>query len=565
MSMLSRLAEVPAGPTQSVTNSVEFQRVAGLPRRQIDFATALDCTELVRKPGGTKRLFPIQSVALAEAARMNGLFGIIRCGGGKTLLSLLLPVALDSERAVILTKSTLKAKTLREIERDYAPHFNIPVDKITIVAYEELSDASGTDILDDLKPDLIVADEAHALRNLSGSKASVRGKRFVRYVQENPATRYAFLSGTITSRSIKDYARLLEYALRKNSPLPRHYREINDWAGAIDVNPEYEMKPGVLKQFCADGETVREGYRRRLIQSPGVVASPLSELGASLIIQQLAPKVPAVVQQKLAEVRRDWALDGDEFEQAIEVVSALRQIACGFYYRWKWPNDVVDTEWLQARSDWHREVREQLKRSTKGMDSPELCARAAERHWKLVHEGKKSEGKQWPAQSWAAWREQRHKPPPPNEAVWISSFLVDEALTWGKQESKKGGAIIWYEHNALGDAFARRGIPTYGAGTDASTSTAPLIACSTRAQGTGKNLQTVYSRNLFTTMPFNGAAFEQYISRTYREGQPEDEVTCDWYGHTDETRGALESILADAHYADQSAGQQYAVLRATIT
>jgi hypothetical protein len=370
----------------------------------------------------------------------------------------------------------------------------------------------------------------------------------------------------MTTRSILDYAHLIELALRKNSPLPGGYRELKDWAGALDVKPEYRMLPGVLKKFChTESEPVREGFRRRVVETEGVVATEHSALGTSLVIRRQAPKVPQRVAAALGEVQSNWAIGEEELSSSLEIARVLRQLACGFYYRWAWPGDEPDYEWLDARASWHREVREKLKQSLPGLDSPLLCAQAAERFWLWVKEGrpKPRPEKCWDTAYWEAWREQKRKPPPPVESVWIDDFLAREALAWADKAKKEGNAIIWYEHKALGDKIVELGaLPHYGAATDASAAREPVIVCSMPTQGTGKNLQH-YSRNLFTSLPPNGATFEQVVGRTHRPGQEADEVIVDWFGHTQATAEALAAIIDDAEYIQTSTGARQKVLYAT--
>lgn len=558
----------------AVTNSVEFQRIAALPRRKVIYETLYerdaegnivykddapvvlaaavpDLTPIFQKPGGTMKLRREQSAALLEAARANGLFAALAVGVGKSLIALLLTEALDSKRAVLLIPPALKRQVLREIDEIYAKHFILPLDRLEIVTYHELSQAKTADVLDRIKPDLIIADEAHNLRHLD----SARTKRFRRFMDANAACRFCGLSGTMTSRSLVEYAHLIEYALRKGSPVPKNYRELKDWAGAIDVKPEYEMLPGVLMQFCEEGETVREGFRRRLTDTRGVVASDTNAVGASLIVRRRNLVVPLQVQRTLAEVRKSWSISGDEFADVLTYARVLRQVASGFHYKWAWPGGEPDYEWLEARGNWHKAVREKLKRSIKGMDSPLLLAQAAERALKG-----KTGANVWVCSEWAAWKAVKDRPVPPIETVWLDDFLVADAIALARAADEP--TIIWYEHRALGDRFEELGIPTYGQGTDASTVKEPIIACSIRVQGTGKNLQH-YSNNVITTLPPSGSTVEQLLGRTHRQGQLADVVTASWYGHTDETRSAMVSVIADAQYVEQSTGAQQKILYAT--
>jgi hypothetical protein len=542
-----------------VTNSVELGRILALPRRKLDPEGFDDATVMFEREGSDAKFWPIQSAALIEAAQQDGLFAPIGVGHGKTLISLALPDALSSKKAVLLVPPALKRQLSIEIESFYQKQFSLPIDRITVIAYSELSSAKKATILEDIAPDLIIADEAHHLRH----KTSARTKRFLRYAKNHPECRFAFLSGTMTTRSIKDYAHLIELALRKNSPLPHGYRELKDWAGALDVTPEYLMAPGALKKFCDEGEEARDGFRRRLVDTGGVVATKKGALGTSLVIRRLRPQLPEKLFKLMAQVRKTWAIEDDEFSTSLELARVLRQLACGFHYRWAWPGDEKDHEWLDARSEWNREVRQKLTQSLEGFDSPLLLSQAAERYFKWDEAGREKPRpkKTWDSATWADWRNQKDKKPPPTATSWVDQFLVRESIAWAEKSTEP--AIIWYEHRALGEAIAHLGeFPHYGAATDASQAREPVIVCSMKTQGTGKNLQH-YCQNLFTSLPPNGATFEQIVGRTHRPGQMADEVTVDWFGHTPETEAALASVIDDAEYAEKTTGALQKVLYAT--
>jgi hypothetical protein len=544
-----------------VTNSVEFQRIFGLPRRALDFDSVEDVTPVFARPEGKLSFRPIQSAALIEASLADGLFAPIAVGAGKTLIALALPEAMDSEKTVLLVKPSLKKQLEREALEFYDKHFKLPLDRITIVAYSELSSAKHAGILDELQPDLIIADEAHALKN----STAARTKRFLRYAKNNPGCRYAFLSGTMTHRSVQDYAHLIELALRKNSPLPRGYRELKDWAGALDVEPDYIMEPGVLRKFCTASEHVRDGYRRRLVETRGVVATSKGAIGTSLVFRRQRPKVPKELASFIGHTRDSWALGEREFESAATMAAALKQLAHGFYYRWVWPDGVPDDEWLEARRNWNREVRQKLARATKGMDSPLLLARAAERYrvWdeELNREGQRPDNA-WDSCSWAAWKAVKDREDPPVEPVWLDDFIVDYAASWAKK-LKGARGIIWYSWQAVGERIAtKHGLPLYGPGRDASEATEDVIVCSIRSQGTGKNLQR-YSHNLFLSLPPNGSAVEQTVGRTHRPGQEADVVIVDWLAHTPELADAIDKVIQDAEYIERTTGQRQKVLYCT--
>ena len=545
----------------TVAKTWELQRALKLPRRVLDLDKVEDISPIFCK--GDLKYWPIQSAALIEAAINDGLFGMIAVGFGKTLVALTLPDVMQSEKAVYLVKPDLKKQLDREIDEFYSKHFILPIDKIHIVAYSELSSTKKALVLDEINPDLIIADEAHCLKN----KKSNRTKRFLRFMEANPSCRFAALSGTMTTRSLHDYAHLIELALRKNSPLPKSYYDLREWAGALDVDPLERFHPGALKNFCAEGESIEDGFRRRLTETPGVVATSKESIGTSLIIQSRLLKVPASVQKIMRKVQTHWCLEDEEndyieeFTDATQLWAVLRQLACGFYYVWQWPSGEVNHAWLEARANWNSEVREKLKRSGAGMDSPHLLAQAAERYHKWLNKGRKGScpEKSWASEHWEEWRVWKDTPPPPVAAVWIDDFMIRACQSWSKTHDD---AIIWYEHKAIGEKLSEF-FPFYGPGDDAGLADPTkekVIVCSIRAQGTGKNLQR-YSQNLFTSLPPNGSTFEQTTGRTHRNGQLADEVLVDYFEHSGSE--SLEKILKDAQYVEKTTGDRQKALYAT--
>jgi hypothetical protein len=488
-----------------------------------------------------------------------------------TLVSLLVGVAMKARKIVLLVPPQLRTQLLEQDIPMLDKHWKLPLDRLRVVAYSQLSSAVSHDILDVEKPDLIVSDEAHNLRH----KQAARTKRFLRYMKEHPECRFVALSGTITSRSLRDYQHLAELSLQKNSPLPRNFRDLEDWALALDVTRKDPMPPGALLQFCTDEELqaiqanmalphqaqvhVRHAFRRRLVETQGVVATEESALGTSLVITGLHPPVPAEIQLLLKHLYKHWEIDDDELIDALAVTRVANQLSAGFHYRWVWPNGIKDVEWLEARKAWNRELRDILKMSKRGLDSPMLVVAAIKR-------GEFQSGT-W--ESWAAVKD-RFDPEPPREAVWHNKFLVQEAIRWGKDTCTKAEpGIIWYLHDEFGREVAKEGgFPFYGPGIKASEELArvkvketPIIVASLRAHGTGKNLQ-MFSRNLFTTPPAGGKDWEQTIARTHRPGQEADEVAVDVYLHTQSHTNNFWSAIRDAKYIEQTQGQKQKLLYA---
>ena len=428
---------------------------------------------------------------------------------------------------------------------------------LKIVGYEELGIESRALLLDELAPDLIVADECHYLANIK----SGRVRRVARYLDAHLECRFVALSGTVTRRSLRDYAHLIAWCLRDGSPLPLQWRELKDWADALDadVPEERRVAPGALLRFCGvvrngddvRNETAREGFARRLRETPGVVATGEDELGASLVIAERRVDVPPEVRAHLHRLRTDWELpNGDYVSEATELWRHARTIACGLFYVWV---PGAPRLWLEPRRVWKQHVRHVLSHNRRNLDT-ELqvwndCARAV------------AAGEQRP--EYSEWLAVRDSFEPNSVPGWQSRFLVEDCVRW---LAEVGEGIVWTEHAAFLEALAEAGVRCYGPGAKASreilTATGP-IACSVRAHGQGRNLQR-YSRALVVSCPPSGRQWEQCIGREHRPGQEADEVRYDVYLHSPELRAALGQALADAQYIEDTTGAQQKLCFARI-
>lgn len=550
-----------------VSESSELDRVHRLPRRSSDLNQYADLSPIYARPGSKWKLWPVQNAILHEARKANGLLGPVGVGHGKTISSLLVGKHMDAKRIVLLVPPQLRVQLIQQDIPRLNKEFYLPLERLSVVAYSELSSAKSADILEQLNPDLIVADECHNLRH----RSAARSKRFARFMKEHPECRFVGLSGTITRRSLKDFGHLAEYALRGRSPLPHNYHTLNEWAEALDVGKD-PLAAGELKRFCNDEElavinsslspldaqpAVRSAFRRRLVETPGVVSTEEGAIGTSLVLRALKPRVPAEVQIALQALRNTWCVGEDELVDILSVIRAGCQISGGFFYRWIWPDGQKDMEWLEARKMWHQELREILKLSRRGLDSPLLVENAIRR----------GELESAAHEQWEAVRG-RFNPTPPREAVWIDDFLVKESVQWAKENcSKASPGIIWYSWQELGEKIAAMGgFPFIGGGADAELAAidvkkTPVIVASQKAHGTGKNLQ-AFCQNLFTTPMGGGVDFEQTLARTHRPGQLADEVNGDVFVHTFEMERSWLSAMKDARYIEDSQGQKQKLLYA---
>jgi hypothetical protein len=528
----------------------ETDRILSLPIRSADLGIDLTSRYSRYDHPNAMKLWPIQSKALAEIEQCGGLLAPIGVGHGKTLIALLAAKAARARQALILCPAAL-AKQMQSDYLRYSRHFELPV--VPIMSYAALSRVEGAETLEELKPDLVICDEVHKLRN----PKSARTRRVKRYFRAHPGARMVALSGTITNRSLLDYAHIAQWALGERSPLPRTWAELQSWAQCIDVGkfPSGQDKSIVepLLRWAATSD-YREAFRRRFLSAPGVVSTPESSIGSTLIISRKRVEVPKIVQDALDRVEATWeSPSGEQFDSAMQKAECERQLSQGFYYEWVWPNNRPDFVWLESRAQWNRAVREVLKRNRPGLDSPALVRLACE-------SGNAPSVDTYEA--WQSWQVLIEQPAPPVRAVWLSLFLIDDACEWVREGGVSRPRILWYSHRAVGDSLAAR-LPVYGPDREP-PERAKDCAMSIRAHGTGRNLQ-AWSESLVLCPPANGSAWEQLIGRTHRKGQTADEVLWSVYQHTDVFESAIASALEDAQYQQATHGQRQRLLYAAYT
>lgn len=535
-----RIGAAPKGKYAS-----ESARVADLPIWEA--GDVPDLTSKYRSPTGSWSLRPIQSSGLWHAEQTGGLIGPVGVGGGKGLLTMLLPHAMNAKRPLLLLPANL-LETFHMEYRKFKPHFRL-ASHLKVLTYSALSVASGADFLNRYQPDLIIGDEAHNLRH----PESTRTKRLLRYARAFPETKHCYLSGTLTKRGLRDYAHLAELALGPNAPLPLDLGELLAWANCVDADGRPTdgdwgvFGPALLpawRGYDPDERPVaaRSAYMQRFRASCGVVASDESDLGVGLYFNELPLVEPESIREARLDLRDTWCRpDGEELVDALQVFRVESQMSSGFYYVWDWPLGIVDEEWMEKRASWHKAVRRLLKRNDPQYDSPMRVALGIARGTLEDADA---------TRAYEDWQGVKGRPRPPTKTMWLSDFLVRWAGEWALERlSRKEQGLIWYEHVALGAALAELGLPVYGPGRDPQTAREPVICVSIAAHGTGKNLQK-FSRSLVLNWPASGTTVEQLVGRTHRPGQLADDVQVDYPAHTPQARNALRRSRIDAQYIE---------------
>lgn len=512
-------------------------RPATSPQRKGPYRAVLSITDTGRVEGGScirvaaeDHLYAIQHYHLTH----------------NTLISLLAPECTNLS-TLLLVPASLRDKTSRAAYA-LAKHYRIR--PVRMLSYEGLSQAKNAEILLLWKPELIVCDEAHLLGDSSGT----RWNRIKRYraacVKEGrPGPIPLLMSGSFTSRSLREYWHLIRWCLGEDAPLPRDFMEMARWGLALDTKIADGMRvdPGALLSLAppaeADGTgraAARARYGRRLMATHGVIGtgSDVPANGLEITVTDLKPS--DAIRDAAEKMRMTWQTPcGLPFETAFELWRHERELSAGLYYRWTKP---APEPWLIARKELSCAVRKMLS-SSRTLDTPLQVYQAA-------HDGRQPHL----LPLIAAWQAVEPTFKPVTEPVWICDSTLEYAATWLAKER----GICWVHHRAFGERLsALTGVPYFAEqgqdvrGISIDMHDGPAIA-SQRSCSRGFDLQgtretkACHWQNLVITPPTKNNLAEQLVSRTHRDGQAQPTVFVEFLLRLDGDRAALAQARADA-------------------
>jgi hypothetical protein len=627
-----------------VKDSDDLTRILALPRRTPpDEATqakmAEEMTELLRldrqgKPCDCARLRPevvargenpcitsfrsLQGWYLWESREVGGAAGFIPVGGGKTGLDIMVPMVVPGTKRAVLMIRPGEVKQLMSDWRVWGQHFKVPN-----IAGGTGPHVPGRPVLEVFpysmaqRPenafwwraraeqggvDLVIADECQRLKNRKASSTH----RFLKHFAAHPETKFFTHSASFTTREVEDFCHLLAVALRESSPMPLSPSVVEQWGEYL--NPSLTgapADPGALRKLCRDeSEDLDKAVHRRIIETRGVISTADVSVKVGVTYRAMPhPAIPPAITEALNKVRREEKRpDGETLFDAMEVATVAMQVACGFYYFWRFPTGhvkdfegrpVEDDEkrkfiidrWYAARKDWHWELREELKSRREGLDSPKLLRDAAERD--LAGLPSRKDAPTWDSDTFAAWKRIEACVEPVPAVQWIDDYLARESAAWAKKQV----GIVWYRFSAFGRRVAElTGLPRYGEKAAKVYNLNPTpamlkaregkmalgdwedtpgdwiqvelgersIIASLASMGTGRNLQS-FHRQLWPTPPADGAAWEQGVGRCHRYGQNKD-VTVDVFRHTREHTDAFEKACRFAEYQQVITGNPQKLL-----
>lgn len=512
---------------------------------------------------GPYRLTDVQREALLQVVDTGGRCLLsIGVGHGKTLVSLLAARLVGASRPLLLAPAGLLFQLEIEAAK-MASSFRVLVPEAR--SYAWISTPGAALFLEEYEPDLLILDEAHKLK----SPTSARTRRVLHYLGTHPDCRVVAMSGSFTTRSLKDFAHLLDVTLREDSPLPRAgSHELESWDRVARPHDTYfpedvaRCRP-LLAAYRSPGavrDQMRAALYSHLSTTRGVVMTTESAVKCSLVIRQRRePDVPDAVQALIRRVLdRVEAPDGEPLPSEEDALRVAKQLVMGFWYRWEWgdtPPKLRD-EWLWRRSRWHRMLAAELKSSARpGYDSPALVAEQATGELAVALQ---------------RWREIEPEASPTPYAVWVSDYLVEDVARWAR--AQKRPALIWYRDVPFADRLEWAGVRVIRAGVEWNAAEelsrwrvhgAPVYAVSISAHGTGLNLQG-FARQRVVAPPSNGSTWEQLLGRTHRLGQEADVVECEVDLVHPLARRAFAKARKDAEYIQATTGQAQKLAFASV-
>ena len=573
------------------------------------------------------RLFSTQAQALKEFQEVGGGFFPIAVGWGKCLISLMVANHAYQQgikkTMLIIPPEVLGQLVSADIQmaRRHVP-INMPIHIVGgkslknrrnltrsgkkglyVMTYSYLSVKDTDDMLEAIRPGLIICDEAHRLKN----KNAARTKRLMKFISTyRPAG--VCLSGTITSKSVRDYYHLIRWCLGNNNPLPNTASLANEWASVIDANVEETVKTDSLmplvqwaltnfpdEKITPDKAGFRKAYRSRLVSSPGVHSSGDLDIKTSLVVENVPVEEPEKRPgwEDLTELIRVVEEDnktpnGDEIDHAIHKWKWFNELTVGFYNELIWPTtekyarrksipeseaeDILDRakQYFEASQEYQKSLRLWLsEKQRSGMDTPDLVGLDMSRN------GDKNVG----SELFKDWMYRKAldfegRPDRDGRAVRICDYKINQGLEWA-EENKEHGGILWVLHQEAGvwvmEVLLAAGIdavhcpagPTGNRAILNPANAGKVLVASIAAHCTGKNIQDRFSYQKFLEWPRNPILAEQILGRLHRNGQVADEVAACLNNTIDFDFLSFAACLNDALYIHQTTGNRQKLIYAS--
>ena len=610
---INRILDIPFNKPLSDELHSKFSKATLLPNAEID------------------SLLTTQSEALVAYLRNGGLWGYIGVGKGKALISVAIAAAAYRKglrKIILLIPPRLTIQTVEKVLpwlRRQLP-VNLPVHVISgktkkgrekaskqnsglfIMSWSQLSIVDTDELINNIAPELIIADEAHNLANMN----SGRYKRINRWMVQNPETEFVALSGTMGKKTLKDYWHLMKWCLKDKLPMPRKEVDLDNWAAILDTTfSEYTSSAVLLPllnwakrkgrpELERDIAGYRKAYNYRLQTTSGIVfAIGEDDIGTSITFCNEPVEVPddypgmERLQELLDQLHIfDKSPDGDIIDFAIHKFRHDYELTAGFYNSLKWPSvekvmkrreisapeaeDLLERskDYHRASQEYHREVRLWLRDyACEKLDTPLLLGSAMRRYSDNMEKFEKGELDEKPknpvgSDLYDSWVNKNNfdfegRLERDQEPVRVCDYKIQALLRWCKGHKKGEGALVWYHNEEMGkwayEVLKEAGVDVvmcdsgqagYRNINDEENHSKIMIA-SLSAYKEGLNMQTV-KHTYFLQFPRSAAYAEQALGRNHRTGCEYDELIYTTCNSNEFDHNMFSAVLADALFQHQA-------------
>lgn len=498
-------------------------------------------------PKGVMILSNAQAQCIADALDSEtGNVGTLKVGEGKTPISYLIPIIAETQNCVLLVPGSLKKKTVENFKYLYTCFNGAPPHRIC--TYEELALKKNVDLLKELDPDYIIADECQALVNTNNAVT----KRVARYgeyrAKENRNIKIIGLCANLwEGRRMGKYHHIMKWTLGDNMPLPVDRMETELWSRAVDADPGPlgrimlgALRPLANKDADDKLDSVREWLGTRFKETPGIVCTYNPESPCRLELKRWEFTLGPKVKELLYGIYGGTLPDGTELVTDNEQIAAISQAPWGYYYKWR---DPAPLEWLEARREWWKFIREtrrlgvfdtedqiatEVRKGTFGECVPYL-------HWMYVKDDFK----------------------PVTVPVWVCTSTMQTILDNYSTDHVifTGSRAIGFKLEEMGlEFFHSQGMSDRGNYIENVKGPRSIVA-SVTACHKGMNLQYNWSKLLFASLP-NNNILEQAIGRVHRQGQEEELVTASFALPTEQHSNRLDALVTQARIDNLMHGDQ---------
>lgn len=539
-----------------VQHTTDFDRIAALPRRRLTQADAdawaAALTPELRAPASRAELRPWQALSMAECVENDGGWLALPVGVGKTLISYLLPRLMNAKRPLLIVPGRPLIDKTRADFASYVGQWRAPSPPPRVITMQSMAPEGGRDLLDRMRPDLIILDEADEFANRESSAA----RRIDRYIVDaQDEVKIIAMTGTPSRKTIMGYWHLVQWCLRDRAPMPLKESEALMWAHAIDekvAKREYFGRRPLPGPLGRDLAAAREWYRNRLQETPGVVIVDGDSCSQPLTVRVRLARECQIIDQHFERfgVKQENP-DGIPVSDPLSRWRIDGQLGCGLYMKYDPP---PPQPWRDARRAVAEFVRDTIRDSTHTSRPLDTEGQVIRRHAD--------------APEVAGWLEIRDTFIPNTVVVWLSASTIESAVEWLAETPEPG--IVWCGGVEFAHALAtvtrlpyygREGRDANGRGLHAAIASRSLIA-SWHANKRGFNLQ-AWRRQLIVHPPQSAKYLEQIFGRSHRSGQDRP-VVVDVLATSGGTLDGFEAAVSEAGFARRTVGLTQKILRAKI-